>query len=228
MRRLDIPSLLLVSAFALAATRVTAAEKAAPPAGGVPGSGSCVIVEYTVKSADPGSYTWYYCPSSRVFVRPDQRWITDFDTGIETRVMDKERKVRTLPISVKQEQRRADIDRRSALSMTATGKTEVIAGVTAEEYLVKFTYDGRPTELRQWFAKGLPTPGRDKSAASDIDKEMARVVPPGVLLRTDDREATSVRKGEPPAAALAIPADYEKQQWSAEKKGWVDGQERAK
>jgi hypothetical protein len=223
MRHRDTTRLLLVSAFALAATRAAAAEnKTAPPANGAPGAGSCVIVDYTVKVGD--GYTWYYCPSSRVLVRPGQRWITNFDTGIETRVMENDRKVRTLPLSVKQEQRRAETARQSAPSFTATGKTDVIAGVTAEEYLVKLTLDGQPREIHQWLAKDLPTPGRDKSIAWDPDKEASRNTPPGVFLRADDRDATSVRKGEPPASVLAIPADYQKQHWSTEKNGWVDGE----
>jgi hypothetical protein len=221
MRRLDASRLLVVSVFALAATRAGAIEKAAPPSNGVPGAGSCLIVDYAPKPGDP--YTWYYCPSSRVFVRPGQRWIMNLDTGVETRVLEQERKVRTLPLGVKQAQQRATTGQDSAPSFTATGKTDVIAGVTAEEYLVKLTFGGQPREAHQWFAKDLRTPGQDKAMSWNIDKEKARNVPRGVFLRDDDREATSVRKGEPPKAVLAIPADYAKQRWSKWKDGWVDG-----
>jgi hypothetical protein len=220
MRHLGPPQLLLLTVIAFASSAATT-ENPAPPSNDVAGSGSCVIVEYTAKAA-PG-YTWYYCPEMRVFVRQDQRWITNFDTGIETRVIDKDRKVRTLPLSVKYEQRRAETAKQSAPSFEATGKTEVIAGVTAEEYLVKLTLDGKPREVHQWIAKDLPVPGRDKALASDPDKETALKAPRGVFLRDDDRQATSVRKGEPPESVLAIPADYAKQHWSKEKKDWVDG-----
>jgi hypothetical protein len=217
--------LLLLSAFALAAaTRAVATETAAPPSTGVQGDGSCVIVEYSSVKPGGAGYTWYYCPSMRVYVRPGQRWITNFDTGIETRVLEMDRKVRTLPLSVKYEQRRAENARQSGLSFAATGKTEVIAGVPAEEYLVKLTFDGKPREVRQWVAKELPTPGRDKALASDPDKETALKAPGGVFLRGPDAQATSVRKGEPPESVLAIPADYAKQHWSKEKDDWVDGQ----
>jgi hypothetical protein len=214
--------LLLASAFALAAIRAAAAEKPAPAGDGAPVAGSCLIVDYAVKNGD--GYTWYYCPTYRVFVRPGQRWITNFDTGIETRILEKDRKVRTLPISVKQEQRRAETANQSAPSFTATGKTEVIAGVPAEEYLVALTLGGNPREFRQWMAKDLPTPGRDKALASDPDRETALKAPRGVFLRDEERHATSVRKGEPPASVLAIPADYAKQHWSKEKDDWVDGE----
>ena len=223
MRRPGAAPLLLVSALALAAIPAAATESAAPPpAKDALGTGSCVIVDYTVKSGD--GYTWYYCPSSRVFVRPGQRWITNFDTGVETRVLDQEKKVRTLPISVKQEQRRTENANQSAPTFEATGKTEVIAGITAEEYLVKLTLYDKPREVRQWIAKDLQTPGRDKALASDPDKETALKAPKGVFLRDDDRQATSVRKGEPPASVLEIPADYAKQHWSKEKNDWVDGE----
>jgi hypothetical protein len=222
MRRFDASRLLLVSAFALAATRAAAVENAAPPGNGVPGSGSCLIVDYTPKH-DAG-YTWYYCPSSRVFIRPGQRWVTNLDNGVETRVLEQERKVRTLPLSVKQEQQRTATGQDSAPSFTATGKTDVVAGVTAEEYIVKVNFGGQPREVHQWFAKDLRAPGQDKAMAWAIDKDTTRKVPPGVFLRDDDRDATSIRKGEPPAAVLAIPADYEKQHWSKEKNGWVDGE----
>ncbi len=223
MRHRDTVRLLLASAFALAATHASATDNATPPSDATLGAGSCVIVEYQVKSGDPG-YTWYYCPSSRVFIRPGQRWITNFDTGIETRVVDQDRKVQTLPLSAKREQQRAEMARRSAPSFTATGKTDVIAGVTADEYLLQLTYDGAPMEIHQWYAKDLPTPGREKSAAAELDKELPSNTPPGVFLRPNDREATSVHKGEPPASVLAIPADYQKQHWSTEKKDWVDGE----
>jgi hypothetical protein len=203
-------------------SQAAAVEQAAPSSKAAPAAGSCVIVDYAPKRGD--GYTWYYCPSSRVFIRPGQRWLTNLDTGVETRVLEQERKVRTLPLSVKQEQQRAATGQASAPSFKATGKTDVIAGVTAEEYLVKVTLGGQPKELHQWFAKDLRTPGQDKSIAWNIDKATPRNVPPGVFLRDDDREATSVRKGEPPASALAIPADYEKQHWSKEKDGWVDGE----
>ena len=222
MRHLATALLLLVIAFASAATPVAATEPAAPPSAGAPGDGSCVIVDYTAKVGP--AYTWYYCPSLRVFVRDDQRWITNFDTGVETRVMDKDRKVRTLPLSVKYEQRRVETSRQSAPSFEATGKTEIIAGITAEEYLVKLTLDEKPREVRQWIAKDLPTPGRDKALASDPDKETALKAPRGVFLRDDTREAKSVRKGEPPESVLAIPADYAKQHWSKDKNDWVDGE----
>jgi len=223
MRRPGAAPLLLVSALALAATPASATEGAAPPVTtDTLGTGSCLIVDYSVKTGD--GYTWYYCPSSRVFVRPGQRWITDFDSGIETRVLDQEKKVRTIPLSVKLEQRRAEVARQSATSFEATGKTEVIAGVPAEEYLVKVTIEGQPSEVRQWVAKDLPTPGRDRVLAMDPDKDTASKAPQGAFLRDDARQATSVRKGEPPASILAIPADYAKQHWSTETKAWVDGQ----
>jgi len=221
MRHLGASRLLLVTVFALAATPAAATEGAAPPSTGALGDGSCVIIDYTSKGGK--AYTWYYCPSLRIFVRADQRWITNFDTGIETRVMVTDRKVRTLPLSVKYEQRRTETARQSAPFFEATGKTEVIAGVTAEEYLVKLTIDGQPREVRQWLAKDLPTPGRDKALASDPDKETALKAPRGAFLRDDERQATSVRKGEPPESVLAIPADYAKQHWSKEKNDWVDG-----
>ena len=107
MRRPDALRLLLVSAFAVAASRAAAVEPA-PAGDGAPVAGSCLIVDYSVKAGD--GYTWYYCPSFRVFVRPGQRWITNFDTGIETRVLEKDRKVRPMPISVKREQRRAETE----------------------------------------------------------------------------------------------------------------------
>jgi hypothetical protein len=221
MRHLGAPLLLLLSVVALATTRAAATESAAPPATSVPGEGSCIIVDYSPKVG--AGYTWYYCPSSRVFVRPGQRWITNLDTGIETRVIEKDQKVRTLTLSEKYEQRRGEIARQSAPSFEPTGKTDVIAGVAAEEYLVKLTIDGQPMEVRQWIAKDLPPPGRDKVLASDPDKEKALKAPPGIFLRGDDRWATSVRKGEPPESVLAIPADYAKQHWSKEKNDWVDG-----
>jgi hypothetical protein len=213
---------IVVGSLVLAATRTPAVEKAAPPGKDASGTGSCVIVEYKSKTGDP--YTWYYCPSSRVFIRPGQRWITNLDTGMETRVMDADRQVRTSAISVQHEQRRTDTGQQGPPSFTTTGRTDVIAGITAKEYLVKVTVSGRPREIRQWFAKDLPTPGRKKAMAAAPDKDKARNNPSGVFLRDDDREATSVRKGEPPASILAIPADYTKQHWSAEKKGWVDGE----
>ena len=222
MRHPGAPLLFLVIALASAATPAAATETAAQPSTAATGDGSCVIVEYTSKAGP--AYTWYYCPSLRVFVRSDQRWITNFDAGVETRVMDKDRKVRTLPLSVKYEQRRVETSRQSAPSFEATGKTEVIAGITAEEYLVKLTLDGQPREVRQWIAKDLPTPGRDKALAADPDKETALKAPRGVFLRDDDRQATSVRKGEPPDSVLAIPADYAKQHWSKDKNDWVDGE----
>jgi len=212
---------MVVSAFALAATRAPAMEKAARPGNDASGTGSCLIVEYKPQTGDP--YTWYYCPSSRVFISPGDRRITNFDSGIETQVMDADRKVRTMPISVRHERRRTETGQQNAPSFTATGKTEVIAGIEAEEYLVKVKVSGMTREVRQWFAKDLPTPGREKAMAAAPDKDAARNNPPGVFLRDADREATNVRKGEPPASVLAIPADYTKQHWSAEKKDWVDG-----
>jgi len=222
MRHLPTLRFIVISTFALAATRAPAIEKAAPPSNDASRTGSCVIVDYTPKKGD--GYTWYYCPSSRIFIRPGHRWITNFDTGMEMRVMDADRKVRTLPISVQHEQRRTETGQQSAPSFTTTGKTDVIAGITAEEYLVTVTVGGTPRAIRQWFAKDLPTPGREKAMAAAPDKDATRNNPSGVFLRDDDREATSVRKGEPPASVLAIPADYAKQHWSTEKKGWVDGE----
>ena len=182
----------------------------------------CVIVEY--KNSKGGAYTWYYCPSSRIFVQPNERWITNFDTGIETRVLDKDRKVQKLPISVKQEWRRPELARRKSVSITPTGKTDVIAGVAAREYLFQFTYDAQQVEVGQWFATDMPVPGRDKAIASDIDTDLAPRIPPGIFLRSDGREATSVRRGTPPETVLQIPADYQKVHWSAEKNGWeADG-----
>ena len=212
---------MVVSTFALAATRAPAIEKAARPGNDASGTSSCLIVEYKPQTGDP--YTWYYCPSSRVFISPGDRRITNFDSGIETQVMDADRKVRTMPISVQHERRRTETGQQNAPSFTATGKTEVIAGIEAEEYLVKVKVSGMTREVRQWFAKDLPTPGREKAMAAAPDKDAARNNPPGVFLRDADREATNVRKGEPPASVLAIPADYTKQHWSAEKKDWVDG-----
>ena len=222
MRHRSALRFIVVGIFAFAAMRANAIEKAAPPGNGVSGTGSCVIVDYTPKTGD--AYTWYYCPSSRVFIRPGQRSITNFDTGMETQVTDADRKVRTLPISVQHEQRRTAAGQHSAPSFTTTGKTAVISGIAAEEYLVTVTVSGAPREIRQWFAKDLPTPGREKAMAAAPDKYAIRNNPPGVFLRDDDREATSVRKGEPPASILAIPADYQKQHWSKEKNGWVDGE----
>ena len=222
MRRRFAPRFIVVSIFALAPMRATAIEKAAPPGNDVSGTGSCVIVDYTPKTGD--AYTWYYCPSSRVFIRPGHRSITNFDTGMETQVVDADRKVRTLPISVQHAQRRTESGQQSAPSFTTTGKTAVIAGITAEEYLVTVSVAGAPRQIHQWFAKDLPTPGREKAMAAAPDKYAIRNNPTGVFLRDDDREATSVRKGEPPASSLAIPADYQKQHWSTEKNGWVDGE----
>jgi len=213
---------IVVGIFALAATRAPAVEKAAPPSENALGTGSCVIVDYTPKTGD--AYTWYYCPSSRIFIRPGQRWITNFDTGTETRVMEADRKVRTLPISVQHQQRRAETGQHNAPSFATTGKTEVIAGIAAEEYLVTVTMGGTPREIHQWFAKDLPTPGREKAMAAAPDKYAIRNNPAGVFLRDDDREATRVRKGDPLASVLAVPADYAKQHWSTEKNGWVDGE----
>ena len=220
MRRRVTSKLLLACAFALAATRAAAAENATPPGDGVPGTGSCLIVDYTPKAGD--GYTWFYCPSSRVFVAPGQRWIMNLDTGVETRVLEQERKVRTLPLGVKQAQHRANTGQDSAPTFKATGKTDVIAGVTAEEYVVEFVFGGMPREMRQWFAKDLRTPGQDKAMKWTVDKTK-RDVPPGLFLRDDDRQATSVRKGEPSAELLAIPAKYRKQRWSTKKNDWVDG-----
>jgi hypothetical protein len=217
-----LPRLLLVSAFALAATPALAVEKPAPSSKDGSGAGSCVIVDYAPKMGV--AYTWYYCPSSRIFIRPGQRWITNFDTGMETRVIDADRKVRTLPISVQHEQRRAETGQKSAPTFKPTGNTEEIAGITAEEYQVIVNVGGDPKEIHQWFAKDLPTPGREKAMAAAPDKTAIRNNPSGVFLRDDDRTATSVRKGEPPASVLAIPTDYAKQHWSTEKNGWVDGE----
>ena len=222
MRHLGSPQLLLLTVIAFAASSAAATENPAPPSNDVAGSGSCVIVEYTAKAA-PG-YTWYYCPEMRVFVRQDQRWITNFDTGTETRVMEADRKVRTLPISVQHQQRRAETGQHNAPSFATTGKTEVIAGIAAEEYLVTVTMGGTPREIHQWFAKDLPTPGREKAMAAAPDKYAIRNNPAGVFLRDDDREATRIRKGDPSASVLAVPADYAKQHWSTEKNGWVDGE----
>jgi hypothetical protein len=221
MRHRSALRFIVVGIFALAAMRATAIEKAAPPGNDVSGTGSCVIVDYTPKTGD--AYTWYYCPSSRVFIQPGHRSITNFDTGMVTQVMDADRKVRTLPISVQHEQRRTETGQQSAPSFTTTGKTDVIAGIAAEEYLVTVRVAGAPREIRQWFAKDLPTPGREKAMAAAPDKDATRNNPPGVFLRDEDREATSVRKGEPAASILAIPADYQKQHWSKKKNGWVDG-----
>jgi hypothetical protein len=222
MRHLRPVRFILVSTFVLAAARAPAVEKAAPPSKDGSGTGSCVIVDYTPKTGE--AYTWYYCPSSRIFIRPGHRWITNFDTGMETRVMDADRKVRTLPISVQHEQRRTETGQQSAPTFAATGKTEDIAGIPAEEYRVIVNVGGTPREIRQWFAKDLPTPGREKAMAAAPDKYAIRNNPAGVFLRDDDRAATSVRKGEPPASVLAIPADYTKEHWSTEKNGWVDGE----
>jgi hypothetical protein len=221
MRNLPL-RFIVVGIFALAATRAPAVEKAGPPSEDASGTGSCVIVDYTPKTGE--AYTWYYCPSSRIFIRPGHRWITNFDTGTETRVMEADRKVRTLPISVQHEQRRTATGQQSAPSFATTGKTEVIAGIAAEEYLVTVTIGGTPREIHQWFAKDLPTPGREKAMAAAPDQYAIRNNPAGVFLRDDDREATSVRKGDPPASLLAIPADYAKEHWSTEKNGWVDGE----
>src|SRR5512147_1429189 len=112
MRHRSALRFIVVSVFALAAMRANAIEKTAPPGNDVSGTGSCVIVDYTPKTGD--AYTWYYCPSSRVFIRPGQRSITNFDTGMETQVTDADRKVRTLPISVQHEQRRTAAGQNSA------------------------------------------------------------------------------------------------------------------
>jgi hypothetical protein len=221
MRHLPLRFVVL-GIVALAATRAPAVDKSAPPSADAPGTGSCVIVDYTPKTGD--AYTWYYCPSSRIFIRPGHRWITNLDAGTETRVMEADRKVRTLPISVQHEQRRAETGQQSAPSFASTGKTDVIAGIAAEEYLVTVTMGGATREIHQWFAKDLPTPGREKAIAAAPDKDAIRNNPAGVFLRDDNREATSVRKGDPPASLLAIPADYAKEHWSTEKNGWVDGE----
>src|SRR5262249_6864126 len=119
MRHLGALRILLLTVVALAATQAVAVEKAAPPPGDIPGKGSCLIVDYTPKRGD--GYTWYYCPSSRVFVRPGQRWLIDLDKGVETRVLEEERKVRALPLSVKQEQQRAQTGQQSPPSFSSTG-----------------------------------------------------------------------------------------------------------
>jgi hypothetical protein len=208
---------LLTLGIVLAAAATCGAEPESKDAAAT--TGDCVIVDY--KSSTGGTYTWYYCPSSRIFVKAEERRITDFDTGIETRVSNEDRKVRTLPLRVPQEARRADLRRRESASIAPTGKTDTIAGVRAVEYLFRFTYGGRSTESRSWFAADVPVPGRDKALATDADTELAPQRPSGVLLRAENAEATSVRRGTPPASVLAIPADYEKLRWSDEKRAFV-------